>query len=52
MKAKVTFEMDVTDFVNDSDYTFPEAVGKLKELIEEGVESQWLDLYNLKVEID
>jgi transcription elongation factor Elf1 len=52
MKARISFELEVQDFVEDSDYTFPEAEEKIREMIELAIAAEWHFPDNLKVEIE
>ena len=51
MIAKVTFEIEVTDFVEDKDLTIPEAETQLEELISESVGNKLQYPDNFKIEI-
>lgn len=51
VKAKITIEIDVTDFVNDNDYTFPEAEMKVQEIISDAISDDLCYPDKIKVEI-
>ena len=52
MKARISFELEVQDFVRDNDYTFPEAEEKIREMIELAIAAEWHFPDNLEIEIE
>lgn len=51
MIAKVEIKIDVKDFVEDEDLTFPQAEEKIKEMVDEMVNTHIGNTKEIKVEI-
>ena len=52
MKAKISFEIDVQDYVDDSDLTIPKAEERLKEEIADLIQNIVHYPDNFKIEIE